>query len=175
MKIQIIGYSGAGKSTLATKLGALYGIPVLHLDNLHWYGQWQERPDDEMSALLESFLNEQKSWVIDGNYFRIAPQRFTESDMTVFLHFGRLPCFLYAWRRYRQNKGKARESCPCPEKFDRDFRRWLWHDGRTQKRQTRYFEHLAKTGGQRVVLKNRREVNAFFTALTASIKKEGHV
>ena len=39
MKIQIIGYGGAGKSTLAKRFGALYGIPVLHLDNLHksWY------------------------------------------------------------------------------------------------------------------------------------------
>ena len=172
MKIQIIGYSGAGKSTLATKLGELYDIPVLHLDNLHWYGQWQEHTDDDMTAQLETFLNEQESWVIDGNYFRIAPQRFTMSDITVFLDFGKCSCFLAAWHRYRQNKGKPRESCPCPEKFDRDFRRWLWHDGRTQKRKLRYRDHLAKATGLKVVLKNRRQVNAFLKDLTATIKKE---
>ena len=166
MKIQIIGYSGAGKSTLAKRLGALYGIPVLHLDNLHFYGDWQERPNSEMNTLAEAFLNEHEGWVIDGNYYRIAPTRFEESDMTVFLHFGRLRCFLAAWRRYRQHKGTARDSCPCEEKFDRAFRRWLWRDGRTKERHQKHCAHLQKTRGEQIVLRNRKELNGLVKRLT---------
>ena len=166
MKIQIIGYSGAGKSTLAKKLGELYGIPVLHLDNLHFYGDWQERTDDEMSALVEAFLNEHESWVIDGNYYRIAPTRFEKSDITVFLRLGRLRCFLAAWRRYRQNKGAARESCPCKEKFDRAFRRWLWCDGRTKERYRKHCAQLAKARGEKIILTNRKAINSLVKRLT---------
>jgi adenylate kinase family enzyme len=173
MKIQIIGYSGSGKSTMAAELGRQLGLPVLHLDNAHWYGNWQERSDEEMSALVEAFLNEHESWVIDGNYSRIAPTRFEESDLTVFFNFARLPCFFAAWGRYRKYRGTPRESCPCPEKLDRTFRRWLLFESRTKKRRQQYLVNLAKTGGERVILKNRKQANAFLAAFLA--KHQGGV
>ena len=40
MRIAVIGYSGAGKSTLARALGARYGVPVLHMDRVHWAPGW---------------------------------------------------------------------------------------------------------------------------------------
>ena len=53
MKIQIIGYGGSGKSTLARELGALYGVPVLHLDNTKFYGDWQEVDHATQNAAVE--------------------------------------------------------------------------------------------------------------------------
>lgn len=47
MRIAVIGYSGSGKSTLAARLGAAYGVPVLHLDSVHWLPGWVERPREE--------------------------------------------------------------------------------------------------------------------------------
>ena len=161
MKIQIIGYSGSGKSTLAKKLGDLYGIPVIHLDNLHFFGNWQERPDAEMNALLETFLNEHESWVIDGNYSRIAPRRFEDSDMTIFLNFERARCFLSALRRYRTWRGKTRDSCHCPEKFDHAFRHWLLWGSRTKKRRAQHAINLSKTNGRKLIFKNRKQVHRF--------------
>lgn len=32
----IIGSGGAGKSTLARQLGTVLGLPVIHLDAIHW-------------------------------------------------------------------------------------------------------------------------------------------
>lgn len=173
MKIQIIGYSGSGKSTMATRLGELCRVPVLHLDNAHWYGNWQERTDEEMNACVTAFLKTHDDWVIDGNYSRIAPERFTESDMTIFFNFGRLPCFFAAWRRYRTYRGRPRESCPCPEKFDRTFRRWILFEGRTKKRRAQHRENLTKTAGKQIILKNRRQANAFLKSFTQNHLKGG--
>ena len=68
MRIAIIGYSGSGKSTLAAQLGQAYGVPVLHLDSVHWLPGWVERAREEEKALVRAFLDRNKSWVIDGNY-----------------------------------------------------------------------------------------------------------
>lgn len=68
MRIAIIGYSGSGKSTLAAQLGQSYGVPVLHLDSVHWLPGWVERAREEEKALVRAFLDRNESWVIDGNY-----------------------------------------------------------------------------------------------------------
>jgi len=41
-RVMIIGCAGAGKSTLARKLGAITGLPVIHLDREHWRPGWVE-------------------------------------------------------------------------------------------------------------------------------------
>jgi adenylate kinase family enzyme len=165
MRIQIIGYSGSGKSTLAVALGRLFGAPVLHLDNTKFYGEWQEYSTEEQNAQVEAFLEANESWIIDGNYTKIATHRFDESDMTIFMDFGRTFCYFSAWRRYRRYKGTKRESCPCNEKFDKTFRRWLWKDGRTPERRMAHLANLARTQGVQVVLKNRRQANRFLAEM----------
>lgn len=165
MRIQIIGYSGSGKSTLAVALGRLFGAPVLHLDNTKFYGEWQEYSTEEQNAQVEAFLEANESWIIDGNYTKIATHRFDESDMTIFMDFGRTFCYFSAWRRYRRYKGTKRESCPCNEKFDKTFRRWLWKDGRTPERRMAHLANLARTQGVQVILKNRRQANRFLAEM----------
>ncbi|MGN1001823.1 MAG: DNA topology modulation protein FlaR [Oscillospiraceae bacterium] len=158
MKIQIIGYSGSGKSTLAAALGERLGLPVLHLDTVHFYGHWQERSPEEMAARVRRFLAENRGWVIDGNYSGVAPERFGMSDMTVFLDINRVTCFFAALGRYRTYRGKCRESCGCPEKFDREFIRWLLWEGRGREKKRAMLE---KCPGERVILKSRRQVRRF--------------
>ena len=161
MKIQIIGYAGSGKSTLAQKLGEIAGIPVLHLDSTHFYGDWQERTVEEQAEIVRDFMRSNDSWVIDGNYTSVATERFAMTDMTVFLDFNRIRCFIAAYRRSRKFRGKPRPDLPCGEKFDRSFRRWLLIDGRTKERRQKHLDNLNATGGQKVVLKNRRQVRKF--------------
>ena len=173
MKIQIIGYGGSGKSTLARELGALYGAPVLHLDNTKFYGDWQEYSFEEQNAAVERFLQEHDCWIIDGNYSRVATHRFAESDMTVFLDLNRVCCFFSAWRRYLKYRGRARGSCPCTEKFDAEFRRWLLFDGRTRARKAKLLQLLAQTKGQQIVLTSRRAVRAFLKKQKAAVAAGG--
>ena len=172
MKIQIIGYSGSGKSTLAIKLGKLFNIPVLHLDVTKFYGDWQERTVEEQNKIVQEFLDKNENWVIDGNYTKICPQRFEESDMTIYLNFNRLFCFFSAYRRYKKYRHKHRESLPCNDKFDKTFRNWLLFSGRTKERAIKNLENLNKTKGQKYIFKNRRQVNKFVQKLENEIKQK---
>ena len=56
MKIAILGTSGSGKSTLAKRLGERYGLPVLHMDTVHFLPGWVERPFAEEEAIVRQFL-----------------------------------------------------------------------------------------------------------------------
>ena len=58
MKIAILGTSGSGKSTLAKRLGETYGLPVLHMDTVHFLPGWVERPFEEEEAIVRQFLDE---------------------------------------------------------------------------------------------------------------------
>ena len=168
MKIQIIGYSGSGKSTLARRLGEIANLPVLHLDNTHFYGDWQERTADEQAEIVRAFLSANDSWVIDGNFTSIATERFEMTDITIFLDFGKWRCFWSAYRRARKYRNTCRPDLPCPDKFDRSFRRWLLIDGRTHERKQKHLSNLNATNGRKVILKNRRQVRAFLTEFEQS-------
>ena len=133
IKIQICGYSGSGKSTLARALGEKYNIPVLHMDSVNWYGNWQYRSDEEKTEIVNEFLSENESWVIDGNYTKICPQRFSECDLFILIQFNRFYCFNKCYARYKKYKGRSRPDLPCGEKFDPEFAWWILHAGRTRK------------------------------------------
>ena len=134
MKIAILGTSGSGKSTLAKRLGERYGLPVLHMDTVHFLPGWVERPFAEEEAIVRQFLDENAGgWVIDGNYSKTCyARRLEEADKIIVLWFSPLVCLWRAIRRWQQNKGRVRESSApgCEEKIDAEFVRWILHDGR---------------------------------------------
>ena len=158
MKIQISGYSGSGKSTLARALGKKYGLPVLHLDSVQWYGNWQARSVEEQSEIAGKFLAENDGWVIEGNYTKVCPQRFTECDLFILLQFGRFYCFKKCLSRYKKYKGRPRPDLPCNEKMDLEFAWWILFEGRTRKRR-KSFRLLAKNAKSALVFKSRRALN----------------
>lgn len=164
MKIQIIGYSGAGKSTLAQVLGDHYQIPVLHLDNVNFQGDWTSRPMDLQQRMVRDFLEDHQDWVIDGNYHHLAPERFAAADLTIFLDYSRPYCLYKAWQRYRHYKGRTRESCNSPEKFDLEFVFWILWQGRTKSRvkQHQLVITQAKKG---LHFKNVRQLHEYLTNL----------
>lgn len=165
MKIQIIGYSGSGKSTLAKKLALHFNIPYLHLDNVQFYGNWQVRDIKEQNYIVNEFINSNENWIIDGNYSKVSTQRFEISDITIFLAYNRFYCYKMARKRYKINKGRSRESCPCIEKFDFSFRTWLLISGRTRKRKKRHLDNLNKTSGLKLIFKNRKQLEHWLNSL----------
>jgi len=165
MKIQIIGYSGSGKSTLAKLLSNYYHLPLLYLDNVHFYGNWQERSQDEQNEMVKTFLENNDHWVIDGNYSNIQPQRFQECDMIIFLNYNRIFCLISCIKRYFQYKGKRRESCECLEKMDLEFIKWILIESRTKKAKQKHLDHLNQCQGTKLTFKNRKQLTQYLQSL----------
>lgn len=162
MKVAILGYSGAGKSTLSRKISEKYNIPVLHLDKINFNEGWQKKEVNEVQKIVEEFLNNNKSWIIDGNYSKIYfERRMEEADKIIFLNFPRRVCFFRAYKRYKDNKNRVREDAAkgCIEKFDFEFIKWILIDGRTKKYKDRYKKVCKEYEEKIIICKNEKEVN----------------
>ncbi len=125
----VIGSAGAGKSTLARRLGAITGLPVVHLDALFWHAGWVETPRPEWRSIQERIVKEPR-WIIDGNYGSTLDIRLAAADTVVFLDLPPLIClgrvikrsFLTATPRFDLAPG-------CAERLDREylgFLAWVW-------------------------------------------------
>ena len=162
MKIVIIGYSGSGKSTLAKTLGTHYNIPVLHLDSVHFEPGWVERKDEEANEIVKQFIKDNESWIIDGNYRKLAPKRFELSDEIIFLNYNRFTCLKGVIKRYFENKGKTRSDMTvgCDEKLDFTFLWWVFSKGRSKERRNRLMSYT-KSHKNAVIFRNRKELNKY--------------
>ncbi len=164
MKIAIIGYAGSGKSSLARYIGNKYNIPVLYLDCVHWLSGWIERKREEEIKIVESFLNENSGWVIDGTYTRVTfVRRLKEADRIIFMNFNRFSCLYRAFKRFFQYRGKSRESITagCDEKIDFEFVKWILYKGRGKKRKEIYREVLKEYESKVIVINNQKELNLY--------------
>lgn len=160
-RVLIIGCGGAGKSTLARALGEKTGLPVVHLDKLFWNSGWVESTKEETDRKIREEM-EKERWIIDGNYTRTLPERLKYCDTVIYLDFSRLVCVAGVLKRVLSNYGKVRPDMPegCPERFDREFMKWIWNFNKT-KREKLYSMLSALPGERVIILKSRRQVKRF--------------
>lgn len=163
MKIVIIGYSGSGKSTLAKILGKHYNIPVLHLDSVNFLSGWNVRDEKETNEIVMKFIEENESWIIDGNYYKIARERFELADKIIFLNYNRFFCLKSVIKRYKENIGRTRSdmAAGCEEKLDFEFLYWVFIKGRNKNRRNR-FKKIVKNHNNSLVFKNRKQLFNYF-------------
>lgn len=121
-RVLVIGPCGAGKSTAAVELGQLLGLPVHHLDRLHWREGWVEGSREELVAALEPIMAGER-WLIDGNYGGTMGERLERADTVVYLDYPTWLCLWRAFGRVRRYRGEARPDMTpgCPERFDLPF------------------------------------------------------
>ncbi|MDT8718058.1 AAA family ATPase [Clostridium sp. 19966] len=167
-RILIIGGNGCGKTTLAQKLARKLELPLIHLDILYWRDNWQNASKDEFDDLLLKELSKPK-WILDGNINRTIPLRLKYCDTLIYMDFSRTICVYGAIKRVIKNYGKSRLDMGgyCPEKFDKDkieFIKSIWkHDKENRKR---FYDILNNESAvNKIVLKNRRQVNKFLQRL----------
>ncbi len=124
-RVLIIGSNGAGKSTLSFALAEKTGLPLIHIDQLYWQGDWQVTPreDFEAAVLREA---QKPAWIIEGNNVRSLSQRLRYADTVLWLEFSPLACLLGILRRELRYRGRARPDMPssCISRLRLSFLRY---------------------------------------------------
>ena len=168
MRISIIGFSGSGKSTLAKNLSVKLNIPVLYLDKVLYLKNWEKRELNLCKEIVYNFIQKNKYWVIDGNYFKFhLEERMKISDKIIFLNFNRIICLIQAFNRYNEYKGKTRESISdgCEEKFDFEFIKWIVYDSRKESRINILNDIIEKYRDKVIICETHDDINKVYNSI----------
>ena len=166
-RVMVVGAPGSGKSTLARVIGARTGLPVHHMDMIHWLPGWVERPRAEKIPMARA-VEASERWVFEGGLSATYDTRAARADLIVWLD---LPVGLRLWRcfvtrRWQHATGVVRADVPtdCPERFDWAF----FHYIVTTRRRglARIARLLDEFRGTPIVhLRSRRDVAGFVETL----------
>ncbi len=174
-RVAIIGSGGAGKSTLARQIGAVTGLPVVHLDREHWQPGWVAPEPDAWAARVEQ-LAAGDAWVIDGNYGGTMGTRLARADTVVLVDLPRTVCVYRAVKRALRYRNRSRpDMAPgCEEKFDRAFLKWIWDYPATRRPAILARLREERAAGKRVVrLRNSAQVRRFVDSLAPEARPRG--
>ena len=166
-RVMILGGPGAGKSTLAKQIHALCGLPIYHLDKLHWRAGWTAPPKDEWSALIAE-IAAQDAWIMDGNYSNTFHLRIPRADTIIWLDLPRRICFPRVLKRMLLNLGRVREDVApgCPERLDIAFLRWAWTFRRAHVEKYRVALNSVASHSSVVIIGSGREAEQFLHRLS---------
>jgi adenylate kinase family enzyme len=146
-RVIVIGPCGAGKSTASVALGRVLGLPVHHLDRLHWREGWVESSRAELEEALAPVLAGER-WLIDGNYGGTMERRLERADTVVYLDYPIRLCLWRALRRMMAFRGRTRPDMTpgCPEHFDPRFFLYIatWNRGPRKRTEARLAGHEDK-------------------------------
>lgn len=160
-RIAIIGSPGAGKSTLARDLAARTGLPLVHLDQLHWRPGWVAAAPDEWQVRAAAAAAAER-WIIDGNYSVTLGARLARADLMLWLDLPTMICLWRVAKRVMGGLGRVRaDMAPgCPERIDAEF---LLYVARFRADiRPRLVAALADPSAQVIAIKNAATLNALY-------------
>jgi len=163
-RIMIVGQPGSGKSRLAQALGRRTGLPVIHVDHIHWQSGWVERSKAEKTRLcLEA--EQQSHWIFEGGHSATWSSRVSRADMLIVLY---RPVALRLWRVVRRaitGLGRTRPDMAegCPERLSSlpEFIRYIWSTRHSAREKMRRLVASAPEACEVVLLHSDAEVDSF--------------
>jgi adenylate kinase family enzyme len=165
-RIMIVGQPGSGKSTLAARLGEVSGLPVIHIDRIHWQAGWVERSKAEKTRLCHE-AEAGERWIFEGGHSATWPSRLARADLLVWLD---RPVGLRLWRvlaRAVTQLGRTRPDMAdgCPERL-RSLPEFVHYILTTAHSQRRKIGLLARSAACRVEhLRSNEEADALVERL----------
>jgi adenylate kinase family enzyme len=165
-RVMVVGQPGSGKSTFARALGARTGLPVIHIDRIHWKAGWVERSREEKTRLCRE-VEAGEAWIFEGGHSATWDSRVARADLLVWLDRP-LPLRLWrvlrrAWRHYGSTRPDLPEGCPELLRTLPPFVAFIWRTRRTSREA---MARLAATAPCPVVrLGSDREVAAFLDGI----------
>lgn len=114
---RILLWGRGGKSTLARALSEKLALPRLEMDAVAWLPDWQMRDTDEMMAIVDRFIADNRDgWVIDGQYGITLERALQGADTVIWLD---LPFWTVYRRILRRSLRRVRDRQPvCGENFE---------------------------------------------------------
>lgn len=178
-RINVVGTSATGKSTFSRALADKIGLHYIELDNLFWLDDWQECPDEIFFARIETEIAKAKNgYVIDGNYTRTIPVKWSEIDTVIWLDLP-FPVNLYRSVRRAFSRAKSKQDL-WPDSnnqeslwrmFGRDSIVW-WMIKTHKKNREKYLQMMNAPEYQHIQwirLKSANAVNAFLEQLDSYV------
>jgi len=83
-RINVVGTSGSGKSTFSRQLAEVLDLPHCEMDQLFWKPDWVAATDEELFESVRQ-VTETESWVLDGNYTRTTPVKWSRVELVIWL------------------------------------------------------------------------------------------
>jgi adenylate kinase family enzyme len=169
-RIMVIGVSpGVGKSTFAAKLGESLGVRVYHLDSYFWKSGWVESTLPEFTSAQKEMVSGEQ-WIIEGNYSKTLHIRAEKADTIIYLELPLRVCLYRVIKRWISNIGNTRPdmAAGCPEKLDWTFLKFILTTYKSRKvKMDKLFKmtRLTKESQDVIVLKNKREIRDFLSAI----------
>ncbi len=165
-KVLVIGSGGAGKSTFAHRLHKATGLPLIHLDKIHWQPNWTAPPKPEWRKTVEKLLAGDE-WVMDGNFGSTMDIRFRACDTIFYFDLPPLVCVYQALKRVAKYYKKTRPDmgAGCAEKLDFEFLEWVWNFPKNSKPEIEEKLALYAAGKNIIRFKSRKDVERFFENL----------
>ena len=143
MKIAIIGYPYSGQVELAQYLEKKFFCPTLYLDHIF---PKSEASDEIKKQMLENYLKENISWVIEGSYDNILfEKRMEEADKIVIMRFNRFACLFKYLRAHRK----------ANQEINEEEIKELFINSR-KKEHRKLYNKVMRQYSEKVVLMNRR-------------------
>jgi len=148
-RVIVIGPCGAGKSTASHRIATALGLPIYHLDKLHWSAGWVEGSKDELRAALAPIVASD-CWLIDGNYGSTMEARLKRADTVVYLDYPITLCLWRAAQRVWFYRGRSRPDMAedCPERFNFEF---FWYIANWNRHARPRTENLLKASEARIL------------------------
>ena len=165
-RVMIVGQPGAGKSWLAREMGRIIGLPVHHMDSIHFLPGWIPRPADEKIEMARA-VERGESWIFEGGLSATYDTRMQRCDTLVILDMPLLLRVYRVGRRTLRDHGRTRPELPedCPERFDPEFWRWIWQTRNTHRQELRRLPARAPAHVRVHHLRTPREVRHFLETI----------
>lgn len=165
-RVMIVGQPGSGKSRLAHLLGNATGLPIVHMDQIHWTSGWVERDWDEKTRMCLE-IHARDAWIFEGGHSATWPDRLNRCDTLIWLDYPLWLRTIRVFRRTLKDYGKTRADLPegCPERFDPEFYRFIWKTRKTSYRFIEQFFENAPGEKSKVKLSSNKHVQDFLQSV----------
>ncbi|POF29045.1 P-loop NTPase family protein [Roseibium marinum] len=142
-RVMIVGAPGSGKSMLAIALGKKTGLPVHHMDKIHYKPGWVARTKAEKDRLTHE-VHVQDRWILEGGHSNTYGERLARADTFIWLDMPVGVRLFRVLRRSAKYYGQSRPDLPdgCVEPFNLETFEFLHSIWRTRHSARRKLEAI---------------------------------